>query len=293
MTQRIFIVGCGDIGQRLARLWLARGAVVAALTRSAPNAARLRASGIEAVSGDLDQPAALRHFPAADLIYYLAPPPEVGSSDPRMTAFLAAMPDAVRPERFVYISTLGVYGDTQGAWITETAPLQPGNDRSRRRLAAETALAGWARAAGVPHVLLRVGGIYGPGRLPLERLRQGLPVVREDECPPTNRIHADDLAAVCLAAGERGTAGAVYNVADGNPTTMSDYFNRAADLLGVPRPAQISWHEAQRVLTPSMLSFLNESKRIDNRKMREELGVTLRYPDLASGLPSCLDDGAS
>jgi nucleoside-diphosphate-sugar epimerase len=140
----------------------------------------------------------------------------------------------------------------------------------------------------VPVIVLRVGGIYGPGRLPIERLRQALPVLRPEESLPGNRIHADDLAAACVAAGERGRADAIYNVSDGQDSTMTEYFFAVADALGLPRPPTVSLAEARGRLSQVMLSYLTESRRLDNRRMREELGVVLQYPDLASGLRSCL-----
>lgn len=221
------------------------------------------------------------------MLYYFAPPPGEGETDTRMENLLAALDVAALPARVIYLGTTGVYGDCAGAWITEEQPPAPHTSRGRRRLAAETALRAWGGAVGVPVVILRVPGIYGPGRLPVERLHRGSPVVREEESPFTNRIHADDLARVCAAAAERGAAG-VYNVSDGHPTTMTDYFNRVADLLGLPRPPVVSMEEARRTFSPAMLSYLEESRRLDNRKMREELGVELLYPDLDHGLPACL-----
>jgi nucleoside-diphosphate-sugar epimerase len=133
-----------------------------------------------------------------------------------------------------------------------------------------------------------VAGIYGPGRLPLERIRRGLPLVCEEEAPYSNRIHADDLVDTCVAAMERGRSGAVYNVCDGNPTTMTDYFFRVADATGLARPPVLSLEDAEGALSAGMMSYMRESRRLSNRRLREELGVVLAYPDLAAGLPSCL-----
>jgi nucleoside-diphosphate-sugar epimerase len=205
-----------------------------------------------------------------------------------MRATLAAFTPSNWPARIVYISTTGVYGDCQGEWVTEETPTHPRSTRGARRLDAETALLDWHRTSGVPVVILRVPGIYGPGRLPLERITQGTPVVREEEAPYSNRIHADDLARVCVAAADRGRAGELYNISDGQPTTMTDYFYRIADALDLPRPPAVSMAEARKQLTPGMVSFLEESRRIDNRKMREKLGMELLYPNLESGLPTCL-----
>jgi nucleoside-diphosphate-sugar epimerase len=137
-------------------------------------------------------------------------------------------------------------------------------------------------------VILRVPGIYGPGRLPRERLTRGLPVLREDESPWSNRVHVDDLARACLAAARRGRPGGVYNISDGHPSTMTDYFNRVADASGLPRPPQITAAEARTRMSEGMQSYLAESKRLDNRRMREELGVEPQYPDLARGLAACI-----
>lgn len=283
-----FIVGCGDIGERVAALCQIRGCAVSALTRRPPHAERLRGAGITPFLGDLDRPLSLAGLPTRGaMVFYLAPPPDTGTADPRMRTFLGALGADAPPARIVYISTSGVYGDKQGAWVSEDTPPAPTSDRSRRRLDAETALLDWHHASGVPVVILRVGGIYGPGRLPLERLRRGEPVVREEECPYTNRIHADDLACVCIAAAELGRPGGIYNVSDGEPGTMTDYFNRVADRCGLPRPAQIPLSEARTRLSAAMLSYLEESRRLDTRRMREELGVELRYPDLARGLEAC------
>ncbi len=289
MQKRIFIIGCGDIGRRTAALWRARGAEVAALARSDTSAQQLPQLGITPVAGDLDQPLSLRHLPlSGSLLYYFAPPPATDDTDARMRAMVAAMTDGVRPDRIVYISTTGVYGDNRGAWVTEDTPLQPQAARSKRRVDAETVLRAFGRQLGVPVVVLRVPGIYGPGRLPIEAIRTRRPVLDESESGFTNRIHAEDLARVCLIAAERGRADAVYNVSDGHPSSMTGYFNQLADALGEPRPPVVTRAEAQYMLTPGMLSYLDESRRVDNRRMREELGVELLYPTLDAGLRASL-----
>lgn len=285
----VLIVGCGDIGRRVAALEQAEGHDVAGSARSAQAEALLRELDIFPWRMDLDDPATLSSLDLrAQVLYYFAPPPASGEGDPRLSALLAAINPPHYPMKLVYISTSGVYGDCQGAWIDETQPLNPKSARARRRVAAEALLRQWGEGSGVSCVILRVPGIYGPGRLPAERLRAGTPVVCEAEAPYSNRIHADDLAAVCLAAARYGRSGEAYNVSDGHPTTMTDYFFRVADILGIKRPPTISLEEARRVLSPSMLSFLEESKRLDNRKMLAELPVRLRYPDLQTGLPACL-----
>lgn len=283
----VFIVGCGDIGLRVAALEQAAGRKVSALARSDAAALKLARHGITAITGDLDWPDSLCGLPAAVLLYYFAPPPPAGEDDPRLAALLSALDRQALPNRVVYISTSGVYGDCGGAWVDEDWPLNPRSDRGKRRLAAETRLRAWAGEQGVAWVILRVPGIYGPGRLPVERIRRAVPVVCEEESPWSNRIHADDLAQACFLAARQGRG--VYNISDGHPSTMTDYFCQVADHFGLPRPPAISMAQARDTLGPGILSFLEESKRLDNRRMLEDLGVVLRHPSLASGLPTCLE----
>lgn len=286
--RQVLIVGCGDIGLRVAALERAGGASVAALARGDASQLRLKKAGISAVAGDLDQPETLVHLPAGDTdLYYFAPPPGHGTTDPRLRAFLRAMEAGPMPRRIVYISTTGVYGDCAGEWVTEARPPNPQADRSRRRLDAESGLLDFRSKTGVSVVILRVPGIYGPGRLPVERLRSRAPVVQESEAPYSNRIHADDLAPIAVAAMRRGRDGEVYNVSDGHPTTMTDYFNRVPDLLGVPHPPALPLAEASARVSEGMRSYFAESRRLDNRKMLEDLGIELRYPDLDRGLAAC------
>ncbi|MGD8999858.1 MAG: NAD(P)H-binding protein [Granulosicoccaceae bacterium] len=289
-TKPLHIVGCGDIGRRVAARLRAAGQAVSGLVASPVSCAALRAAGIEAVEANLDDPASL---PGTALdgvqVFYFAPPPKQGRTDSRMRNWLAAL-GATRPAKIVAISTTGVYGDVGGDWVTEDTPLAPGADRAWRRVDMETAVRQWGRQHDVPVVILRVPGIYSCERLPLERLRKGLPVLTPDEAGYTNRIHADDLAAIAIAAMQRAPADSVYNVSDGQPGTMTDYFNTIADHFGLPRPPQISLAEATTRVSAGMLSYLRESRRISNSKMREELGVTLQYPDLQAGLQDCKRD---
>ena len=282
----VLIVGCGDVGMRVARLLRDSGTRVTGLVRSSESAAALQAQGLDAQTIDLDSPTLA--LPAADRVFWFAPPPTQGVDDPRLRRGLDVLRSCL-PRRLVYISTSGVYGDCDGRWIDEDEPLKPQSDRGKRRLDAERALGDFGEQTDCEVVILRVPGIYGPGRMPVERLRRHLPVVQESECPWTNRIHADDLATVALAAMERGRSGAAYNVADGQPTTMTDYFSLSARLLGMPEPPRITLAEARVKLTPALLSFLEESKRLLTRRMQEDLRVNLRYPNLAAGLPSCVE----
>lgn len=284
------IVGCGDVGCRLGLRLLAAGLQVRGLVRSARTAAALRSLGIVPIEADLDAP--LTEVLAAsvaegiDWLFQFAPPPNAGDGDPRTRGLLAALTQP--PQRLVYLSTSAVYGDCGGAWIDEQAALAPKSARGFRRLDAERAVLDYASQHGSAAMILRVPGIYGPGRLPLERLRSGAPVLRAEEAPYTNRIHADDLAAAAERVAERGQPGAAYNISDGHPTSMTDYFLRCAQLLGLPAPPTVDLAEARRSFSPMLLSFLEESKRLSNRRLVEELGWQPAHASLAEGLPASL-----
>ncbi len=274
-----FIVGHGDIGRRVATLWHDKGGPVAALVRSARDTGPARA-----VLGDLDRPSTLAQWPTdGAALFHFAPPAPAGLGDTR-TAHLIAALEARSPRRIVYISTSGVYGDCGGAWVDETRPVNPGNDRSRRRVDAERQLTAFAERHAIPLVILRVPGIYGPGRLPLERIRRGDPVVCPEEAPWSNRVHADDLAAMAYRAARDDAPPGIYHAVDDEPSSMTDYLYRLADAAGLPRPPCVSLAEARRTFPPGLLDYLNESRRLDNRRMKEELGVRLRYPTLHEGL---------
>ncbi|MEQ8799034.1 MAG: NAD-dependent epimerase/dehydratase family protein [Salinisphaeraceae bacterium] len=281
---RAVIIGCGDTGLRVARLAADRGWDVTGIVRSAESADRLARSAIAAQAVDLDRPDP--DLPDADLLFHFAPPPRTGDDDPRLAAVLAAYAHRP-PRRLIYIGTSGVYGDCGGDWVTENRPLNPITNRARRRAAAERRLADWAGAA----VILRAPGIYGPGRLPIERVRRGEPVLDDADSPWTNRIHIDDLAAATMAAAERGPDRAVYNAADGQPTPMGAAYRAIARRLGLPDPPTISRAEAERDWSEMRLSFLRESRRLDNCRLLEQLGLTLQYPDLESGLDASLPTG--
>lgn len=283
----VLIVGCGYVGRRLARQLQADGRPVTGIVRRPESALELQNMGLTALCWDLDQASALPALPSgACELYYFAPPPAQGQDDPRLQRLLHACQPAL-PARIVYISTSGVYGDCAGAWVDETRPLNPSSARARRRAAAESALQAWSSATGVPVIILRVPGIYGPGKLPLARLQQRLPLLREQDSPYTNRIHVDDLVQACRAAMQRGVAGQAYNVSDGQPSNMTDYFNRIAVVTGLPAPPTVARDQIEQ-LSAGMRAFMEESKRLGNRRMREDLGVQLLYPSLEAGLTACL-----
>lgn len=283
----ILIVGCGDIGRRVAGLSAAAGSTIRGVVRSPERAAGLHQLGIHPVIANLDDPETLQGLPTAGaLVYYFAPPPGGGIADTRVRNFCAAIAPGSEPARIVYMSTSGVYGDCEEE-VTEATPPNPQTARGKRRLDAETVFREWGQARGVVVVILRVTGIYGPGRLPVSQLAAGQPLLREEEAAYTNRIHAVDLARVCVAAAEKGEDGEIFNVSDGHPTTMTHYFTCVARLLGYPPPRQVDREEARHAMSPLMFSYMTESRRMSNRRMLERLGITLRYPDLAAGLEAC------
>jgi nucleoside-diphosphate-sugar epimerase len=290
---KVVIIGCGDIGMRVARHYIHQGEPVTGLVRSDESAERLRLRGITPFLANLDDPRTFTDLDTAgSILFYFAPPPGGGFTDTRARNFCAKLTSLTRPQKIVYLSTSGVYGDCGDKSVDEGAPAIPLTSRGKRRLDAEGAFLSLGESLDIPVVILRVTGIYGPGKLPYSQLQAGLPVLSEAESSLTNRIHAHDLAAVCVAAAEKGEQGDIFNVSDGHPTTMTHYFNAVADALKLPRPRQISREEAREVMPPLMLSYFSESRLIDNRKMLNNLGVSLRYPSLDKGLTDGLEESS-
>jgi nucleoside-diphosphate-sugar epimerase len=283
--KRLLIVGCGDIALR-ALPRLVRNYRVSGLTRTPEQAARLAALGAIPLKGDLDSPAALQVLAdGADLVLHLAPPGESGVRDARTANLLAAFPRRL-PQRLVYISTSGVYGDCGGAWVDEDRALAPKTERGARRADAERTLLEWGARCGTAVVILRVPGIYAAERLPLAQLRRGAPVLRAEDDVYTNHIHAEDLAAICLAALERGGAGRAYNASDDSEMKMGDYFDLVADRARLPRPPRVTRAAAEAgAIAEGLMSFMRESRRLVNTRMKAELGVRLRYPSVREGVP--------
>ncbi|MES9900371.1 MAG: SDR family oxidoreductase [Sedimenticola sp.] len=278
------IVGCGYLGQKVVLELQKQGLSAIGLVRSEESVKALEQQGIVAVQANLDDVDPPPLPLAGAELFYFAPPPRRGVEDSRVAHLLAACDRQGAPRRIVYLSTTGVYGDCGGDWVDETRPVHPVVERALRRRDAEQRFHQWCQTRPTELVILRVAGIYGPGKLPLERLRKGLPMVREEEAPYTNRIHIDDLVQICLAAMVRGGSGEIYNVSDGHPGNMTDYFNRIADRAGLPRPPLISLADGSGRLSAGMMSYMCESRRLDNRKMLRELGVVLRHESLESGL---------
>ncbi|MBD3276028.1 MAG: NAD-dependent epimerase/dehydratase family protein [Candidatus Marinimicrobia bacterium] len=287
----ILIIGCGDIGARTAQLWQDEQMPVTGVVRSDSSQQDLANMGINTVQFDLDKNEDFDRLPVKNsLIYYLAPPPRSGHVDPRIRRFLDHVQPDAHPVRLIYMSTSGVYGDVQGGRVTESTPPAPDSERGKRRLDAETAVRDWTEKTGTDHIILRVPGIYGPGRIRVEKVINHEPVLREEDAPYSNRIHADDLARICVAAAKKGKPGAIYNTSDGNPSSITRYYQTIAKLLGEDPPPTISMEEAEKVMSPMALSFLQESKRLDNSKMLHELEIKLLYPDADAGLRASLKE---
>jgi len=286
----MIIVGCGYVGRAVAHAYVERGEAVTGIVRSDASAAAVAASGARALRLDLTAEP-LDAFGALGLanerVFHFAPPPGEGDEDLLTARLIEAFSRHGSPRRLVYIGTTGVYGDCAGAWVDERRPPAPAAPRAKRRWDAEQRLRAWSAATGGELVILRVAGIYACDRLPLARIESGQPVVRAEEAPWTNRIHAEDLREGCLAAMARAPSGGLYNVCDGQPSTMSDYFCRVAEAAGLPPPPQIALAEAPGQVSAGMLSYLAESRRLSNRRMLSELGIELRYPELSAGLAGC------
>ncbi len=279
--RNLLIVGLGDVARR-ALPYLVRHWRVLAVTRS-PQAARIaRAGGALPVSANLDDWKSLQRVAglAIDDVLITAPPPENGRTDPRMRKLLSAMTKADSiPQRLCYISTTGVYGDGGGEWLDETSPLRPQSDRAQRRADAEAALRAFSRRHGVQLTILRAPGIYAADRLPLRRLLDGLPLIRPEEDSFSNHIHADDLARLCVAGLLRVNGGLrCYNACDDEPLSVTDWYSQLADCFLLPLPEMLPREEVKQRVSPGLWSFLAESRRVDNTRLRRELKAVLRYP---------------
>lgn len=256
-----------------------------ALTHTPERAQELRSLGITPVVGDLDRPESLDKLAGlAHCVMHFAPPQNSGETDQRTQRLLAAFDKGeMLPQRLVYISTTGVYGHCEGDWVDETHRTQPATPRARRRLSAESQLRSWGIRRGVTVSILRVPGIYAQDRLPLQRLKNGTPTLIADEDSYTNHVHAEDLARMAAAALYRGKPGRVYNAADDSNIKMGDWFDLLASRHNLPKPKRITRAEAQTQLPANLLSFLNESRRVCNQRLKRELRVKLAFPDVDMG----------
>ena len=289
--QRILVVGCGDVGLRVARALPPRVRVLG-LTSSPARAPQLRERGITPLVGNLDQPRTLARLAGlADRVVHLAPPSTEPAQqwwrDLRTQALLRVLRLRSAPAALVYASTSGVYGDCAGERVGEHRLLAPHTPRAQRRVDAERLVRFFGRGTGTRASVLRIPGIYANDRgggTPRERLEKGTPVLAAGDDVYTNHIHADDLARAVLAALWRGRPQRVYNASDDSELKMGDYFDLAADLYGLPRPPRVPRSTAQESLPLVLLSFMSESRRLDNRRMKNELRLRLRHPTVESGL---------
>lgn len=276
----ILIIGCGDIGLRVAKQ-LSRSHRVFALTSQQSRFQELREVGATPIFGNLDQPESLwRLAGLAQTVIHLAPPQNSGNRDCRtrnLIRILAQGSNAVR--RLIYISTTGVYGDHRGAKVSEITPVNPQSERAKRRVDAERVLRLWGPANGVAVTILRVPGIYATDRLPIERLESKTPALVAEEDAYSNHIQSDDLARLVCAAVYHGKPQRIINACDGGETKMGDYFDEVADAFGLQRPARLPGNELQKIVSPMLWSFMRESRRVTNARLHE-LKTPLRYPSV-------------
>jgi nucleoside-diphosphate-sugar epimerase len=283
----LLIVGCGDVGLRVLRLLAGRWRVLA-LTSSPTRIDALRAAGAIPLLGNLDEASSLARLGGlADAVLHLAPPPGTGQGDPRTARLLCALARKGRVRRLVYASTTGVYGDCQGARFDETRSVAPATERGRRRVDAEARVRAFGRGHGVVACVLRIPGIYAldrPGGDPRDRVRRGAPLLEAGQDVYTNHIHADDLARACVAALHRGAPQRTYHASDDTELKMGDYFDQVADGFGLPRCRRLSRDTLAERVSAMQLSFMTESRRLDNRRLHDELRLQLRYPTVREGL---------
>ena len=280
---RLLIVGCGDVGMRLIPLLRSRFRVFA-LTSQSERLSELRSAGVIPILGNLDSPQSLYRLKGlADIVVHLAPPPMQGSLDQRTRNLIGILP---RHGRLVYVSTTGVYGDCKGAYFDETRTVAPVNARAERRVDAERVLRRWARHHEGKLSILRVPGIYAADRLPLERLRQGTPALLDSDDVYTNHIHADDLAQIIALALFRAQPLRIYHTVDDSALKMGDYFDQVATAFKLPLPPRVPRAELSKQVSPMLLSFMSESRRLSNERMKTELGVRLRWPAVSDLLAS-------
>lgn len=280
------MVGCGDVGLRAAAVLRPHVRVIA-LTSSPDRLEALRAAGIQPLLGNLDDARSLRRLSGlASRVLHLAPPPRHGQHDPRTQRLLQALSLRTVPKHIVYGSTSGVYGDAQGAWVDETRAVHPQTDRAHRRVHAEALLRQWG-GAGRRTTVLRIPGIYAfdrDGGDPRERLQQQAPLLRPEDDVYTNHIHADDLARACVLALWRGPTQQAIHAVDDQSVKMGDYFDEVAAHFGLPKRPRLSRQDAEQQLTPMQWSFMNESRRLSNQRMKQRLRFCLRYPTVAAAI---------
>ncbi|WP_342749913.1 SDR family oxidoreductase [Polynucleobacter rarus] len=274
---RLLIIGCGDVGQRMLPI-LVKSHKVYVLTSQTEKLPLFRQAGAHPLFGNLDDQSTLHRLSQiADTVIHLAPPNPNGTTDLRTKSLIQALSKGRRVKRFIYISTTGVYGDCGGQLISETQAVQPQNLRAVRRVDAERQLRAWAIKLGVSVVILRVPGIYAGNRLPVDRLQKGTPALLESEDVFTNHIHADDLARLTILSMYRASSQRVINACDNSDLKMADYFDLVADKMNLPRPPRVDKETLKTLVSPQLLSFMQESRRISNARL-QEIGFQFLYP---------------
>jgi nucleoside-diphosphate-sugar epimerase len=281
---RVIIAGCGYVGKKLASRLQSEGYSVITLVRSIESS-NILGREYDSYTIDLDTDKSLPQLDYTDaVIFYFIPPPLQGITDTRIARFLSAIPMQHLPHKIVLISTTGVYGNCGEEWVDEQRKPAPDTDRARRRLDAENAVAGWCHKRALDYVILRVPGIYGPDKLPVKRLQENKPVLNLSESPWSNRIHIVDLVQSCINAMLYTGEYTIFNVSDGHPSSMTDFFLSVASALDLPVPPQISLDECKNIFSENMVSYLLESKKIKNDRLLKELDVQIKYPTLQQGL---------
>jgi nucleoside-diphosphate-sugar epimerase len=287
--RRLLIIGCGDVAMRMLPFVRDRYRIYA-LSHTPDRFARMRESGVVPILGDLDRAATLA--PLAGLatdVVHTAPPQPRGKRDLRTARLIAALAKGESlPQQLVYISTSGVYGDCAGEYVDETRPVRPHTERALRRVDAERQLRQWGARAGVRVSILRAPGIYAADRLPVERLAKGTPALREADDAYVNHVHADDLARMIVAALHRATPNRSYNAVDDVPQKMGEYFDLVADTFGLPRPPRVARADAAVFIPGPLLTFMNESRRLSNERIKAELRFRLHYPTVRDGIAAAL-----
>ena len=274
---RLLIIGCGDVGQRMLPI-LVKSHKVYVLTSQTEKLPLFRQAGAHPLFGNLDDQSTLHRLSQiADTVIHLAPPNPNGTTDLRTKSLIQALSKGRRVKRFIYISTTGVYGDCGGQLISETQAVQPQNLRAVRRVDAERQLRAWAIKLGVSVVILRVPGIYAGNRLPVDRLQKGTPALLESEDVFTNHIHADVLARLTILSMYRASSQRVINACDDSDLKMADYFDLVADKMNLPKPPRVDKETLKTMVSPQLLSFMQESRRISNTRL-QEIGFQFLYP---------------
>lgn len=284
-SKGVIIAGCGYVGSKLAEQLSEKKYRLTVIVKTGKNMhAAVPLSNVVKIDFDQDDATLTELEYRFKTVFYFIPPPAQGITDPRIERFLKSIPQDHMPDKIILISTTGVYGDCGDDWVDESRRPAPETDRARRRLAAEQSLSDWCNKNHVSYIILRVPGIYGPGKLPVERLQQGKPVLKLAESPWSNRIHIDDLVQACIKAMDYAGKSTVFNISDGHPSSMSDFFIKVAKRMGIPEPKQLSLEDCKKIFSENMISYLMESKKIVNDRMLNDLDVKLKYPTLDNGL---------